>query len=205
MSDKDLPSTKRRKGRVPPELEEHAIYRLKVAGNLLDKLKPWLFEFGVWVFGGLIAVNLWIMATLINIGPADPAILVAIAFFACALPMNVAGLFSLKLIKDMNDLAIDEMMRQAVEDAHIPDGVTAIPGLKEPAAPPPERREGGLRFSMWLVLLSGGTTVLGMAAALWHMAWWVTAVFMVMVIVSAFVAVNVVFRSRRPGSRSSRQ
>jgi hypothetical protein len=209
VSDKDSASTKRRKGFASLDLEEHSIYREKVVGNLLEKLKPWLFEFGGWIFGGLIALNVWIMATLLNVGPVDPAILVSIAIFACALPMNVAGLFSLKLIKDMNEVAIDEMMRQAIEDAHIPDSVTTIPGLKEPAVPAAmptqERREGSLRFSVWLVFLSAGLTVLGMAAALWHMAWWVAVLFSVMVVISAFVAINVVGSVMRPEARSRRQ
>jgi len=35
--------------------------------TLLDRVKPWLIEFGSWIFGGLIAFNLIIVAPLLTI------------------------------------------------------------------------------------------------------------------------------------------
>jgi len=36
---------------------------LKAAAKLVENITPWLVEFGSWLFGGLIAFNLLVMAT----------------------------------------------------------------------------------------------------------------------------------------------
>jgi hypothetical protein len=83
---------------IPPiDLEEQSKQSMKALSNLVERITPWLFAFGSWIFGGLIAFNLLVVASLITVGPIHPAILVATAAFACALPLDVAGLFLLRL------------------------------------------------------------------------------------------------------------
>jgi hypothetical protein len=40
----------------------------------LDQVAPWLIEVGTWVFGGLMALNLVIIAALITVGRARPQV-----------------------------------------------------------------------------------------------------------------------------------
>src|SRR5262245_39749952 len=102
-----------------PELEKRIEQRRQVMSSLMDSLKPWLIEFGNWIFGGLIAFNLIILAPLITIGLNHIEVMVSIVAFACALPLDVAGIILLKLTKDLNDISIDEVMHQAFKDAQI--------------------------------------------------------------------------------------
>ena len=74
---------------------------MKAFGKLAQRITPWLFEFGSWIFGGFIAFTLLVMAPLFTIGPVDPTITVSTAAFAFALPLNVTGLFLLRLGKDL--------------------------------------------------------------------------------------------------------
>ena len=113
VSDKESSSAPTPEGVKPLSLEELSRKRDLVYGNMLDQLKPWLLEFGNWIFGGLIAFSLVIVATLLTVGPAHIEVVMAIAIFACALPLDVVGLVSVRLIKDMNAVAIDDLMQQA--------------------------------------------------------------------------------------------
>ena len=88
----------------------------KAFGKLVVRITPWLFEFGSWIFGGLIAFTLLVMAALINVGPVDPAILVATAAFALALPLNVTGLILLRLIQDLKHVGFEEELAHAFEE-----------------------------------------------------------------------------------------
>jgi hypothetical protein len=60
-------------------------------GNLVDRTAPWLFEVGSWVFGGLTALNLVIMAALITVGPADTAIRISNCCVRVCAPAQCGG------------------------------------------------------------------------------------------------------------------
>src|SRR5215467_4198853 len=93
------------------EMEEQSKQTMKAFGNYLEAITPWLLEFGNWIFGGLIAFNLVVVASLLTVGPTRLSILVSIAAFACALPLNLTGLFILKLMQNMKDMKLDELMQ----------------------------------------------------------------------------------------------
>ncbi len=172
--------------------------RERVMGNLLEQLKPWLIEFGSWIFGGLIAFNLIIIAPMITIGHAHLTVLVSIVVFACALPLNVAGLLVLRLTKDLNDIAIDDVMHKAFEDAHLPVLTTHEPLYKQ-------RTDVGIRYSSRLAVLSGILTLLGMIAALWYIAWWVGVIFIVVVIASALITMSAANHLMQPDTDQLRE
>ncbi len=104
----------------PIDLEAQSRQSMQALGNLVERISPWLFAFGSWIFGGFIAFNLLVVASLITVGSAHAAVLVSITAFACALPLNVAGLFLLKLIQEMKDVGLDEQMLHAFQDAGFP-------------------------------------------------------------------------------------
>lgn len=198
MTDKDLPSASPRDERTPIDLEQRSKLREQVFGNLVEKLKPWLLEFGNWIFGGLIAFNLLIVATLINVGPVRPVLVVASAIFACVLPVNVLGLFSVKLVTDMNNLLIDDVVKQAFQEANIFDVEERFPTPAEKATVTKRRTDVGLRYSVRLAVLSAILTTLGIVAVLSYLAWWVAVIFFVMVILSLVIAMNIVGQLMRP-------
>src|SRR3974390_666358 len=86
---------------------------MKALGKLVERITPWLLEFGSWLFGGLIAFTLLVLASLFTIGPVDPTITVSTAAFAFALPLNVTGLFLLRLVKDLKQVGFEDEFEQA--------------------------------------------------------------------------------------------
>jgi len=181
--------------RSTPEFEEAVKRRQQVFGSIADELKPWLFEFGNWMFGGLIAFNLVIVAPLLTLGAVHPEIVVSIVAFACALPLNVSGLVVLKLSKDMNELGIDDVVKHAFEEANVPEH---FPTASSSEALAKKRADAGLSYSLRLALLSGVLTVLGMVAALWFIAWWVAVLFLIVVVVSLYITTNLATQLMRP-------
>jgi len=94
-------------------------------------LTPWLLDVGSWIFGGLIAVNLIVMSSLITVGPVDRAIRVSIVAFACALPLNVAGICLLRIITDIKAVGFDDLTLKAFQDAGFPDIDAYFPPVRE--------------------------------------------------------------------------
>lgn len=182
------------------ELQERIDQRQQVMTTLLDRVKPWLIEFGSWIFGGLIAFNLIIVAPLLTIG-FDHIIMVAILAFACALPLTVAGLLLLKLTKDLNDISIDAIMRDAFVDAKIPDIDDHLPTDEQLQSTYKLRTEIGLRYSVWLGGISTILTLLGMIAALWYIVWWLAVAFIIVSVVTLLITINVAQRIMRPMTR----
>jgi ABC-type multidrug transport system fused ATPase/permease subunit len=205
MSEKDLPSAKPPVEKLSLDLEAQLKQREKLLGSLVERLKPWLFEFGNWIFGGLIAFNLVIVAPLITMGPAHPEILVSIAIFACALPLDVSGLISLKLVNDIDDVAIDDMMRQAFEEAEVPNVAAHLLPSDDDQSLHKKRTDVALRYSTRLAALSAVLTLLGMFAALWYIAWWVALLFLIMVIASLVMTMNIAARLMRPDSETVKE
>src|SRR5215471_19580868 len=96
--------------------EEQNKQIMKAFGKLVERISPWLLEFGSWIFGGLIAFTLLVMASLFTVGPVDPTIIVSTAAFAFALPLNVTGLFLLRLVKDLEHVGFEQEFVQAFQD-----------------------------------------------------------------------------------------
>ena len=156
--------------------------------KLVERITPWLLEFGSWIYGGLIAFTLFVMASLFTIGPVDPAITVSTAAFAFALPLNVTGLFLLRLVKDLKEVGFEQEFAQAFQDVDFT--------IREQVASPKtleswrKRRTGFfLAYSLGILALSVLLTLTGMIAVLWYMAWWIGVMFFVMVIISLVIVI----------------
>jgi hypothetical protein len=170
--------------------------------TLAEGITPWLVEMGSWLFGGLIAFNLIVVAALITVGPVDPAILVATVAFALALPAEVAGLFLLRLDQDLKHVGFEEEVAQAFQEVPFPgsEQVTS-PTLYE--ARRKQRTRSVLLYCMGILTLGVVLTLTGMMAALWHMAWWIGIVFFVMVLASLVVVIIAISASQsyRPAKK----
>lgn len=148
--------------------------------TLIERITPWLLDLGTWVFGGLIAFNLLILSALLTVGPVDTAVLIATAGVALALPPDVAGFLLLRLAAEMKRVDIEQLATEAFVEV----GFNTKP--IGPVRPPDEverwRARVILRFSYALMALSVVITFIGVTAALWHMAWWIGAGFVGMVV-----------------------
>src|SRR6266566_421656 len=78
MSQSDATSADPKPEISPIDLEEQSRQSMQALGNLIERISAWLFAFGSWIFGGLIAFNLLVLASLFTIGPIHPAILVSL-------------------------------------------------------------------------------------------------------------------------------
>ena len=202
MPEQNVPTSRSNTEVLPADFAERSKQREIVANSIIEQIKPWLFEFGTWIFGGLIAFTLVIIATLMTLGPVHPAIMVSITIFACALPLDVSSLFLLRLVKDMNNLAFDDIIKQAFQDASVQDVEAFIPSADEKQKQDKRRTDLGLRYSLMLVAVSVTLTIIGMGAELWYMAWWIATIFFIMVTVSVILSTVAVShlmpQNRRP-------
>jgi hypothetical protein len=172
-------------------VDERARQSLDAIDRLLDRTTPWLSEIGSWMFGGLVAVNLLGVSSLLTVGPVDATVRLSITLFACALPMNVAGIIVLRLTRDLTQLGMDELALQAFKESGFPDIDTYFP---PPAERPTllKRRAGiALRCSLAIAAIGAALTLIGLVAALWHMAWWIGAALLAASAVSAGVVLVV--------------
>jgi len=178
-------------------MDERARQSLNAVGQLLDRTTPWLSEIGSWIFGGLVAVNLVVISSLLTVGPVDDAVQISVTAFACALPMSVAGIIALRLAKDLMEFGVDDLARQTFKESGFPDIDAYFPPAAEPAALLKRRASLSLRYSLAIAAISAALTLVGLVAALWHMAWWIGSVLLVMAALSAGL-VFVVFAHAQP-------
>ena len=173
-------------------------------GNLLLRITPWLFDFGSWLFGGLIAFNLVIIAALFTIGPTHAAILVSTAAFAIALPLDVTGLFLLRLAQDMKDVTFDDQLAQEFHDAGFSiEKYLPSPQVRE--SMPKKRAVVVLSYSAGILALSVLLTLMGIIAALWYMAWWIGVAFLAMVVLSQVLVIIVIVHLLPPESEQEKE
>lgn len=159
------------------------------AARVLEGITPWLVEMGDWIFAGLIAAWLVIVAALITIGPADRAITIATAAFALALPFDLAGLILLRLLRDTVRVDLAGKWEQAVRDAGFPvDEQPAAPAVR--VAQQKRRTNIVLAYSLGICVLSVLLTLTGLVAALWHIAWWIGVLFIVMTLISLALVIG---------------
>ena len=177
---------------------------MKAFGKLVERITPWLFEFGSWIFGGLIAFNLIVIAALITVGPVDPAIMVSTTAFALALPLDVAGFFLLRLVPDMKRVGIEEEAAQAFQDVGFTVGEQVVSPKALEAL---QKRRIGivLRYSYGILALSAILTLTGMTAVLWHMAWWIGVAFIAMVMISLVIVIVAIVTSQPPNSAEEQE
>lgn len=179
----------------PAEQSDHS---LKALGNLLEKVTPWLLEVGGWIFGGLIACNLLVLAAIMNIRPLDAAILIAITALACALPLNVTGLLMLRLVRDMQNIGFDDLTVQAFRDSGFPNLEAYIPALPERQKRNLNKVRAALCCAFGIAAFTTLLTLAGLVAALWHIAWWIGAAVVATAIVCLVLVGVVLGTAGRP-------
>lgn len=150
---------------------------------VVDRITPWLLDLGNWIFGGLIALNLLILGSLMTIGPVDNAVLVATAALALALPPDAAGFLLLRLAADMKKVDLEEVATSAFVEAGFTREEPAAEASDSQAAER-KRTRTVLRYSYGLLTLTILLTVIGITAAMWHMAWWIAVGFVAVTVVS---------------------
>ena len=151
------------------------------------------------------AFNLVVIASLITVGPVDAAILTSITAFACALPLNVAGIFLLRLVKDMKDIGIDDIALQAFQEARFPDIAAYFPPARERKALRQRGSRVALGYSLGIAALSMALTLTGVVAALWHMAWWIGVALAAVVVLSAVLVMVAIAHSLPPESEAEQE
>ena len=181
-------------------MDERARQSLHAIGQLIDRITPWLSEIGSWIFGGLIAVNLVMISSLLTVGPVDAAVRTSVTAFASALPMSVAGIIVLRLTKDLMAFGVDGLALQAFKESGFPDIDAYFPPAADRAALLERRASLALRYSLAIAAISAGLTLAGLVAALWHMAWWIGAVLLVMAALSAGLMLVVFAHAQPPES-----
>jgi hypothetical protein len=165
----------------------------------MANISPWLFEVGSWIFGGLIAFTLLVLASLLTVGPVDFAVKLSTVAFAMSLPLSVTGLVLLRLVRDLRPVHF-EGVAQVFQEAGLTPGAQQIPSVASLEA----LRERGTRIVLSTTLgmlgLSSVLTIVGMAAALWHMSWWIGAAFLATVLISLLIVQVALATSRPPVS-----
>ncbi len=173
---------------VPATPDETFNQTIKGFGTLVERITPWLLDLGSWIFGALIAFDLLILAALLTVGPADLAALVATAAFALALPPNAAGFFLLKVLEDIKNARLEDVAVQAFQEAGF--GVSPIQAPDAAESVVKQRTKTVLIYSYSILSVSVLLTVIGVTAALWHMAWWISVAFVAVTLVSPGVVLG---------------
>jgi MFS family permease len=173
--------------------------------NLVEKISPALFEVGSWLLGGLIALNLVVLGALITVGAIGPSILISATALACALPLNVAGIFLLRLIKDAKEIGIDDLALQAFREADFPNIDAYFPAARDREVHSRRRSNAALLYSFGIIALSFTLTVIGLVAALWHLAWWLGVTMLAMVILSAVLVMVILAHALPPETKAEKE
>lgn len=166
---------------------DDTVQRTRTAwGRVLERITPWLLELGAWIFGALIAANLVFLGALLAVGRVDLAVELSAAAMAIALPMNVVGFFLLRLAKDLKQVGLEQLTMQAFQEV----GFTTEelgPAAVSSESTEKKRAESMLAYSYTLLMFSAVLTVVGVAAALWHLAWWIGVAFVIASVVGQFL------------------
>ena len=140
--------------------------------QFLDGIAPWLIELGNWIFGGLIGFNAVILGAVVTILPVDSAVKIATAASALAIPPSAIGLVVLRLVADVR--SIRESQRVESPETH-----------RQEVA----RRRNAIvrRYAYVVMAVSIILTLVGLAATLWHIGWWIGVGFLVTLVLSVAV------------------
>jgi hypothetical protein len=176
-------------------VDERARQSLDAIDRLLDRTTPWLSEIGSWIFGGLVAVDLVGISSLLTVGPVDAAVRLSITLLACALPISVAGIIVLRLTKDLTDFGVDDLALQAFKESGFPNIESYFPPARQRPAVLKRRAGIALRYALAIAAVSAALTLAGLVAALWHMAWWIGGALLVMAALSAGLVIVVFARA----------
>ena len=177
---------------------------MKALREAVERITPWLVEVGNWLFAGLIGFILIVIAALLTVGPVDGAIRVSTAALALALPLNLAGLFLLRMAQDLRRIGFTGEWTQAFQRAGLPvRDRTAAPDTLE--ARQARRVDIILLYCFGILVLSVLLTLTGMIAALWHMGWWIAVAFFVIAVISLGVVIAALMTARPPESPAEKE
>jgi len=185
-----------------PDQSEQSLNGLAI---LIERVTPMLVDIGSWIFGGLIALNLVIIAALITVGPAHRLILISLTAFTCALPLDVAGIFLLRLTKDLKDVEIERVALRSFKDAGFPNIEAYFPDRDHRAAAPRRRSRLAVVYCLAIGTVTSGLTVAGLTAALWYMAWWIGVTLLAMIVAGALVVIAAFAHSLPPQSEAEQE
>jgi ABC-type multidrug transport system fused ATPase/permease subunit len=175
---------------------------MKALEAVTESITPWLVEFGTWIFAGLSGFALIVLAQLITVGPVEPPIIMSAVALALTLPLNLTGLLLLRLVQDMK--RYEDKLAQGFHDASLIMGADYASPLA--ASPTQKRRtEVILLISLGMLTVSGLLTLIGLVAALWHVAWWIGVLFLLMTIISLGIVVVALSVVRPPQSQEERE
>ena len=191
--------------RPVPHQADQSRQTINALARLFERIAPWLVEVGTWIFGGLIALNLVVIAALITVGPVDTAVLIAVTAFGCALPLEVAGMVLLRLSKDADDIRLENVTLQSFEDAHFPNIRAFFPPPSQQASARRRRARITLGYAMAIATLSVALTLTGIVASLWHMAPWVAGISSATAFLSVVLVLLVVMHAMPPASAAERR
>jgi len=175
---------------------------MKALEALTESITPWLVEFGTWIFAGLIGFALILIAQLVTIGPIESTIIVSTVALALTLPLNLAGLLLLRLVQDMK--RYEDKLAQGFHDASVILGAEFAAPLA--ASPTQKRRtEVILLVSLGILIVGVLLTLIGLVAALWHVAWWIGVLFLIVTIISLGIVVVALSVVRPPQTQEERE
>jgi MFS family permease len=145
------------------------------------------------------------ISALLTVGPVDTAILTSITALAIALPLNIAGIFVLRLIKDINDVGLDDLVLRSFKAAGFPK----IDAYFPPAAIRTSMHQRGatlaLSWSLGILTFSVALTLTGLVAAVWHMRWWIGVILMAVVLLSTALVVVVIAHALPPETDAEKE
>ena len=175
---------------------------MKAFEAVTESITPWLVEFGTWIFAGLIGFALIVIAPLVTVGPVETTIIVSTVALALTLPLNLAGLLLLRLVQDTQ--RYEDKLAQGYHDASVILGAEFAAPLV--AGPMQKRRtEVILLVSLGILTVSAVLTLIGLTAALWHVAWWIGILFLLMTIISLGIVIVALSAVRPPQSQEERE
>jgi hypothetical protein len=174
---------------VPPN--EAFSQTVKGFGTLVERITPWLLDLGSWIFGALIAFNLLLLASLLTVGPVDPAVLVATAAIGLGLPPAVGGFFVLRLLEDMQKVRLQDIALQAFGEAGF-GAQSQVLGPEAIETMVKRTTRSVLIYSYSILAAAVFLTMIGIGAALWHMAWWISLIFVAMTLVSGGLVIGAI-------------
>jgi hypothetical protein len=171
---------------------------IQAYNSILERITPWLFEVGSWIFGGLIAFTVLIIGALLPVRPVDLPVEIATAVFALALPLDVTGLVLLRIVRDVKPIGFEQGIVRAFQEAGLTPGEQQIPSLTTLEAVRKRGTRNVVYTAIGILTLSAVLTLAGMVAALWHVAWWIAVAFGVMVFICQVIVQIVMVTSQPP-------
>jgi len=110
-----------------------------------------------------------------------------------------------RLVKDLKEVGLDGLTLRAFQDAGFPDIDAYFPPPRERARQHARRARVALLYAMGIAALSIALTLIGIAAALWHMGQWIAVVLGSAVVLSAALVTIAIAHGLPPESDAEKR